>query len=209
MFTIGLSNPAVASYISNINFEGSNVYNVLQQQLTNIISFNNNAGNYGGINNDTHNNGQNVSTIQEQTNGNSESDVSGRESNVSTLDRGTNETANETTSSSTSSTTEQSIQGLTDTVNSLKVSKPAKELFNYLIGLVKGNNPNLTVAMDDISDKHHAEYNSLNQIVLNNKVFTTNELVISDEAKLQAINHELIHALTETGLSKDTKLSKI
>lgn len=99
-----------------------------------------------------------------------------------------------------------SILELTTIVNGLETSTEAKELFHILIDLVNTYNPNLTISVKALdNDKHEATYNSDNSITLNSKIYSDSIIERSPEAKLRAINHELFHALTETGLTKDTQ----
>ena len=201
VLTIGLTNPEVNELLQHIPYGDTTLLNHLTNLYFEVETISKQANFYEDLNN---------ATTQQRTTDNRsiQTNATGRGESVSTLNTGT-ERDNETTNRSTNSTTEQPISEITKIVDSLKtINQSAKDLFNHLIGLIETNNPSLTMDMGNISDEHHAEYNNLNQIILNNKVFTTNELIVSDDAKLQAINHELIHALTETGLSKDTQAVK-
>ena len=95
------------------------------------------------------------------------------------------------------------ILAINEFVNKLNTPKPLKDFYKLLVKQVSSHNKDLRFVMDNMGDRHHGKYDNTNTITLNTQVF--NNDAINDTDKLTAINHELIHALTETGLAKGGK----
>ena len=98
------------------------------------------------------------------------------------------------------------LNSLKLSVDKLQTNQSSKDVFTMLTGLIDKHNPKLLIKVSKLSEKHYGAYNKDNQIELNETLFKSKD--VQDELKLKAINHELIHALTETGLTKDTQASK-
>lgn len=102
---------------------------------------------------------------------------------------------------------------LQKSVNKMNVSHDAKVLFAHVGNKVLANNPNLRFVMGDIEDSADGKLRAgvysieTNTITLNNRLYKS-ENAINDEVKLRVILHEMYHALTETGMSKDTEATR-
>ncbi|WP_411350591.1 hypothetical protein [Moraxella lincolnii] len=98
------------------------------------------------------------------------------------------------------------ISDINKSVNKLNTPKPLKDFYKLLVKQVNSHNKDLRFVMDNMEDIHHGKYDNTNTITLNTQIFDND--AINDTEKLTAINHELIHALTETGLAKGGKAVK-
>ena len=77
------------------------------------------------------------------------------------------------------------------------------KLYHYLWQRVQQLNPNLrVVTRDDFSDStEEGYYDPVENIIYLNKK-------VPDEQKIRVLNHEIFHALTETGLTQDTQAGR-
>ena len=103
-------------------------------------------------------------------------------------------------------TPKQHTININEIVNNLNTPKPLKDFYKLLVKQVHSHNKDLRFVMADMGNRHHGKYDNTNTITLNTQVFSND--AIDDRDKLTAINHELIHALTETGLAKGGKAVK-
>ena len=95
------------------------------------------------------------------------------------------------------------IQDIERHLNPLDEESPQAKLYHYLWQRVQQLNPNLkVVTRDDFPDSTEEGYYEPveNIIYLNKKV--------PDNQKLRVLNHEIFHALTETGLTQDTQAAR-
>lgn len=110
-------------------------------------------------------------------------------------------------------TKKYTIFDLQKSVNKMNVSHDAKVLFAHVGNKVLTNNRDLRFVMDNIEDSADGKlrpgvYNiETNTITLNNHLYKS-ENAITDEVKLRVIMHEMYHALTETGMAKDTQATQ-
>ena len=95
------------------------------------------------------------------------------------------------------------ISDINKSVNKLNTPQPLKDFYKLLVKQVNSYNKDLRFVMADMGKNHLGKYDNTNTITLNTQVFGND--TINDTDKLTAINHELIHALTETGLAKGGK----
>lgn len=101
----------------------------------------------------------------------------------------------------------QNLNQLTTYIHGLKeVSAFGQKLNQYLLDAMREFNPNISIAINQI-DKGYAKYHlGSNTITFTPVIFDGTQ---SDSAKLKLINHELLHALTESSLqSGNVKYAK-
>lgn len=101
----------------------------------------------------------------------------------------------------------KNLNQLTTYIHGLKeVSAFGQKLNQYLLDAMREFNPNINIAVNQI-DKGYAKYHlGSNTITFTPVIFDGTQ---SDGAKLKLINHELLHALTESSLqSGNTKYAK-
>lgn len=101
----------------------------------------------------------------------------------------------------------KNLNQLTTYIHGLKeVSAFGQKLNQYLLDAMREFNPNINIAVNQI-DKGYAKYHlGSNTITFTPVIFDGTQ---SDGAKLKLINHELLHALTESSLqSGDAKYAK-
>lgn len=91
------------------------------------------------------------------------------------------------------------LNQLQKSVHKLRDGSAEFKLFDYLVSVAK-NNKELTIIMtENLPSKADGMYdNKTNTIYLRPSIMSNNEL--SADRKIRLINHELLHALTETGL---------
>lgn len=92
-----------------------------------------------------------------------------------------------------------SLNQLQKSVHKLRDGSAEFKLFDYLVSVAK-NNKELTIIMtENLPNRAEGMYdNKTNTIYLRPSIMSNNEL--SADRKIRLINHELLHALTETGL---------
>lgn len=92
-----------------------------------------------------------------------------------------------------------SLNQLQKSTHKLRDGSAEFKLFDYLVSVAK-NNKELTIIMtENLPNKAEGMYdNKTNTIYLRPSIMSNNEL--SADRKIRLINHELLHALTETGL---------
>lgn len=110
-------------------------------------------------------------------------------------------------------TKQYTVFDLQKSVNKMNVSHDGKVMFVHVGNKVLANNRDLRFVMDNIEDSADGKLRpgvysiETNTITLNNRLYKS-ENAITDEVKLRVIMHEMYHALTETGMSKDTQATQ-
>ena len=144
--------------------------------------------------------------VQDNTNERTTNEQSDIRTNSPSTDTSTSLAGNQTSISSNRANQtpkHYTILDINKFVNKLNTPKPLKDFYRLLVKQVKSHNKDLRFVMDNMGNRHLGKYDHTNTITLNTQVFDND--TINDKDKLTAINHELIHALTETGLAKGGK----
>ena len=144
-----------------------------------------------------------ASDVQRDSQPNQPSQDSSRSSQSVSSSTSTEQELRNTDTHSNQSPKHYTILDINKSVNNLNTPQPLKDFYKLLVKQVKSHNKDLRFVMDNMEDIHHGKYDNTNTITLNTQVFDND--AINDTEKLTAINHELIHALTETGLAKGGK----
>ena len=92
------------------------------------------------------------------------------------------------------------VQDIVEHLNPSSELSAQDKLYHYLWQRVQQLNPNLkVVTRDDFPDStEEGYYDPVENIIYLNKK-------VPDDQKIRVLNHEIFHALTETGLTKDTQ----
>lgn len=95
------------------------------------------------------------------------------------------------------------IQDIVEHLNPSSELSAQDKLYHYLWQRVQQLNPNLkVVTRDDFSDStEEGYYDPVENIIYLNKK-------VPDDQKTRVLNHEIFHALTETGLTQDTQAGR-
>ena len=147
-----------------------------------------------------------ASDVQRDSQPNQPSQDSSRSSQSVSSSTSTEQELRDTDTHSNQSPKHYTILDINKSVNKLDTPKPLKDFYKLLVKQVNSHNKDLRFVMDNMGDSHLGKYDNTNTITLNIQVFGNK--AIDDRDKLTAINHELIHALTETGLAKGGKAVK-
>ncbi|ANB91483.1 hypothetical protein MOVS_05240 [Moraxella ovis] len=92
-----------------------------------------------------------------------------------------------------------SLNQLQKSVGKLRDDSAEFKLFDYLISVAKNNKGLAIIMTEDFPSEADGMYdNKTNTIYLRPSIMSNNEL--SADRKIRLINHELLHALTETGI---------
>ena len=95
------------------------------------------------------------------------------------------------------------VQDIVEHLNPSSELSAQDKLYHYLWQRVQQLNPNLrVVTRDDFSDStEEGYYDPVENIIYLNKK-------VPDDQKIRVLNHEIFHALTETGLTQDTQAGR-
>lgn len=95
------------------------------------------------------------------------------------------------------------VQDIVEHLNPSSESSAQDKLYHYLWERVQQLNPNLKVVIrDDFPDStEEGYYDPVENIIYLNKK-------VPDDQKVRVLNHEIFHALTETGLTQDTQAGR-
>lgn len=92
-----------------------------------------------------------------------------------------------------------SLNQLQKSVHKLRDGSAEFKLFDYLVSVAKNNKELNIIMTENLPNRAEGMYdNKTNTIYLRPSIMSNNEL--SADRKIRLINHELLHALTETGL---------